>query len=85
MWQGKTDIQWMKIFLDWVERYRHYHPTNSGQYRDYSQNLHDFLPNVVPMKIRKDIVYYSRGHGWRLHKNWKEVLENRKRSFGHDK
>ncbi len=55
----------------WIEKYLQEHPRNSGEY--------GFIPERLIDKPQRDgIVFYSGGWGWRLRKNWKEVLEQKK-------
>ena len=56
-----------------IEWYQKTHPTNGGSY--------SYSITQVPKPIRDGIFFWSAGWGWRLRKNWQEVLEQRRKEL----
>lgn len=56
-----------------LAKYTKGNPTNGGVYW--------YAITKIPRPVRKGIFFYSRGWGWRLHKDWQAVLEQRRKEL----
>lgn len=52
---------------------------NIGVYRATLIRLFGVTPSHIPKRARDGIIFYSRGHGWRVRKDphWKDVFRER--------
>lgn len=60
-----SEIEQLKLMRQRIEEYLKKHPTNGGDYKPSFTNF--------KKELRQGIVFYSRGWGWRLRKNWDKV------------
>jgi hypothetical protein len=80
MTTAKPSVQALLIQLDgleaWCKQYLNNYPRNSGE---YDTAVTDFYK-----PLRDGIVFYSNGWGWRLRKNWREAIANKRTGLQDD-
>lgn len=64
----ETEIEHMTKLLAWIEKYREEFRRNEGSRRSAT---------FIPVHLKRGIVFYTAGYGWRLTKNWQSVLHLR--------
>ena len=64
----ETELENMTKLIAWIEKYREGFQRNEGSRRSAT---------YIPVHIRRGIIFYTAGYGWRLTKNWQSVLRSR--------
>ena len=72
----EKELEWMDRLIAWINEYQKFNPRNRGSYRTTGH-----MPTIVPIHLRKGIIFYSDGRGWRLRKEWQSVLRQRMESL----
>jgi len=66
---NKSNLEQLALMKERIDEYLKKHPTNGGDYKPSFTNFDKTL--------RDGIVFYSRGWGWRLRKNWQETWQKK--------
>lgn len=64
-----SDIEQLTLMRQLIDKYLEAHPTNGGDYKPSFTNF--------DRDLRNGIVFYSRGWGWRVRKNWEETWQSK--------
>ena len=64
----ETELEGMTKLIAWIEKYREEVQRNEGSRRSAT---------FIPDHLRRGIIFYAPGWGWRLNKNWQSVLRSR--------
>ncbi len=68
----ERELEFMAMLINWINEYREAYPRNTGSYRTAGR-----MPTIVPIHLRRGIIFYSDGRGWQLRKGWQDVLRQR--------